>query len=238
IKDAEAKIHPLVGFKNHVSELYDEYRENNVFLDKLKQLEEKNIANFRRCRGDGNCFYRAFSYRFFEYFLTNATEQEHQDAIKLLENVKAWLKKIGYQEFAFEDFYDMTMEYFQNCRGIVESELVRIFQEDGTSNAIVVFFRLVVSSFLQTHADDYLPFVDGYETMDVFCQAQVEAFGRDADQIHIIALSNALDVKVKVAYLDASDSKISFHEFGPENSKSLCEITLLYRPGHYDLLYQ
>lgn len=66
---------------------------------------------------------------------------------------------------------------------------------------------------------------------------------RESDNIHITALSQATGVPVRVIYMDHSEkSSLTIHEFGGSETSSSDEfqpmITLLYRPGHYDLLYK
>lgn len=56
---------------------------------------------------------------------------------------------------------------------------------------------------------------------------------RESDHIHIIAISTALNVSISVAYVDRGD-EMTYHNF-PEESNP--QIHLLYRPGHYDILY-
>lgn len=57
---------------------------------------------------------------------------------------------------------------------------------------------------------------------------------QESDHIHITALTTFLGARVRVAYMDQSGEKIVFHDF-PDG----CEpcLHLLYRPGHYDILY-
>lgn len=76
--------------------------------------------------------------------------------------------------------------------------------------------------------------------------------GEESDHVHITALSDALGVPIRVVYLDRSscDSagvSVNHHDFIPAvgglpNASGSTEtvspfITLLYRPGHYDILY-
>lgn len=78
--------------------------------------------------------------------------------------------------------------------------------------------------------------------------------GEESDHVHITALSDALGVPIRVVYLDRSslDSggiSVNHHDFSPAaaaadlpNTSGSSEtvspfITLLYRPGHYDILY-
>ena len=59
---------------------------------------------------------------------------------------------------------------------------------------------------------------------------------RESDHIHIIALTNAINVPVGIIYLDRTtgQDKATQHNF-PEDSEP--NITILYRPGHYDVIY-
>ena len=60
--------------------------------------------------------------------------------------------------------------------------------------------------------------------------------GKESDHIHIIALTSATQVPVCIMYMDRNDSpKVVAHNF-PEDSDP--KIYLLYRPGHYDILYK
>ena len=60
--------------------------------------------------------------------------------------------------------------------------------------------------------------------------------GKESDHIHIIALTSALNVPVRIEYMDRGDSgTVNHHDF-PESSDP--RLTLLYKPGHYDILYK
>ena len=60
---------------------------------------------------------------------------------------------------------------------------------------------------------------------------------KESDHIHIIALSNALETTIQVEYMDRSGSedKLNHHLFPDDGSQP--SVFLLYRPGHYDILY-
>lgn len=58
---------------------------------------------------------------------------------------------------------------------------------------------------------------------------------KESDHIHIIALSAALNVGVRVEYMDRGEgAEVIAHDF-PEGCQP--RVHLLYRPGHYDILY-
>lgn len=79
-----------------------------------------------------------------------------------------------------------------------------------------------------------------------FCKTSVEPMGEESDHVHIIALSDTLGVPIRVVYLDRSSCDsgnlaVNHHDFVPsgEDSEMSAEpvVTMLYRPGHYDILY-
>lgn len=57
----------------------------------------------------------------------------------------------------------------------------------------------------------------------------------ESDHLHITALTTALGVTVRVQYMDRGEGgRVNHHDF-PEGTKP--SIYILYRPGHYDILY-
>lgn len=74
--------------------------------------------------------------------------------------------------------------------------------------------------------------------------------GEESDHVHIIALSDALGVPIRIVYLDSSvgdggkNVEVNSHDFTPSESplpdreKMKPLVVLLYRPGHYDILYE
>ena len=62
---------------------------------------------------------------------------------------------------------------------------------------------------------------------------------RESDHMHAIALGSALNVGIRVVYLDRGEASTSppEHDF-PEIEHGCPSVYLLYRPGHYDILYK
>lgn len=68
-----------------------------------------------------------------------------------------------------------------------------------------------------------------------FCHQEVEPMYKESDHIHIIAACAALNTGVRVVYMDRGNNKsVTEHDF-PEGCTPA--VHLLYRPGHYDILY-
>ncbi|TRZ04766.1 hypothetical protein HGM15179_022341, partial [Zosterops borbonicus] len=65
---------------------------------------------------------------------------------------------------------------------------------------------------------------------------EVEPMCKESDHIHIIALARALHVSILVEYMDRGEGGATNPHVFPEGSQP--RVCLLYRPGHYDILYK
>ena len=64
---------------------------------------------------------------------------------------------------------------------------------------------------------------------------EVEPMYHESDHIHISALTAAVGVNIRVQYMDRGEGgRVNHHDF-PEGTEP--RIHILYRPGHYDILY-
>ncbi|ORX50463.1 cysteine proteinase [Hesseltinella vesiculosa] len=186
-------------------------------------------------------WHAAFGFAWFESLLHDPIRYQ-TDLARLKETPKL-LERAGFQSLAYEDFYEVTLEQFERIPSYADDPdmLLVNFQSEEISNAIVMHLRFLASAFLRLHANDYEPFlVAEMISMDEFCAMHVEAFGRESDHLQIIALSKALNVPTQVVYLDGSqDDHAAVHEFWPDEDIKIDRppFRLLYRPGHYDILY-
>lgn len=261
IRAEEAEKIPFIGDKEPLATLANEYRSGSpILLEKIKFLGEKYAA-IRRTRGDGNCFFRSFMFSYLEHIL-DSQDQAEVDRIKNnVENCRKTLQSLGYADFTFEDFFSLFLEQLDNVlqgdeTSISLDELVQRSRDQSVSDYVVMFFRFVTSGEIRKRAEFFEPFILGLTngTVEQFCKSSVEPMGEESDHVHITALSDALGVPVRVVYLDRSscDSggvSVNHHDFIPApgdsaNHSGSCfktkidpMITLLYRPGHYDILY-
>ncbi|KAI8850556.1 peptidase C65 Otubain-domain-containing protein [Chytridium lagenaria] len=226
---------PLVGALTDLTHLRLEYATGSpIFQRKIETLATTHPC-MRSIKKDGNCFYELSALRFamlWRGMMGKAT--------------RGLLKEGGYDPIVSEDFY----EPFREAVGVGEGaeryeeaaeKLVEMFRTEYTSDTIVCYMRLVTAALLKTNRDLYEAFIlDSYPSLDAFIASQVEPMNIESDQIHIVAMSNALKINIKVADLDATDTDLNFHEFSPMDPVVGVEvptITLLYRPGHYDIVY-
>uniref|UniRef100_A0A1B6DY32 Ubiquitin thioesterase n=1 Tax=Clastoptera arizonana TaxID=38151 RepID=A0A1B6DY32_9HEMI len=224
----------LVGKKECLTKLECEYICDEIYLQKVRDLSNK-YSSVRKIRPDGNCFFRAFAYAYFERLLGNKDEYQrfHELALKSKDKLIA----LGFPQFTLEDFHDTFMEIVDLlAKGVpAENELHKLFNDQGYSDYAVVYLRLITSGRIQEDADFYRCFIEGDRSISDFCHQEVEPMFKESDHIHIIALSSALNIGVRVRYMDRGEgSQVIAHDF-PEGVTPA--IHLLYRPGHYDILY-
>ncbi|KAF9162862.1 hypothetical protein DFQ26_003147 [Actinomortierella ambigua] len=229
IKDEEANAHPLVDEAIGMEELLKEYENGNPSFN----LEDTH-DRMRRSRGD------ALAFAWFERILLAPAKPElHQKALETMRESVNLLISAGFESMAYEDFYQVCIETLEALPTMVPEQLLKIFQTDELSNSIVMHFRLVASAYLKLHEAEYAPFLDFGQTMSDYCSMHVEAMGRESEEMMLIAMSKALHISVEVAYLSANDSEeVNFLPFLPDNPVYMPPLVLLYRPGHYDILYR
>uniref|UniRef100_A0A4D5R974 Ubiquitin thioesterase n=1 Tax=Scolopendra viridis TaxID=118503 RepID=A0A4D5R974_SCOVI len=231
-----AETTPLISDRHEISSLQKEYADDDtVYLEKLKDLKNK-YRSIRRTRGDGNCFFRAFAFAYLECLLDD--KQEFNRFKELISNMKDDLVSLGFSQFTIEDFHDTFMEVVEKVGNQISVEdLLGVFNDQNLSDYLVVYMRLITSGQLQKNSSFFASFVEGERSMKEFCHQEVEPMYKESDHIHIIALTTSLNVGVRIQYMDRGEGgKVNAHDF-PEPTAHP-KVHLLYRPGHYDILYE
>lgn len=80
----------------------------DFFVAYLQQIQNKGYNHIRRTRPDGNCFYRAFAYSYFDSLLNSGSKDEFNRFRVIAEKSKELLKDAGFPEFTTEDFYEVV----------------------------------------------------------------------------------------------------------------------------------
>ncbi|KAJ7584868.1 cysteine proteinase [Mycena floridula] len=251
--DSSTVDRPLINEIAPMSALREEY-ENGApsFVQQIDWLFSQGYTSIRRTRGDGDCFYRSVAFSYVERLLhAPDLPLATVSAISSLESTLPLLEEAGFEKMVYEDFYDVLVGLLQNIiepqdkgKALDVHSLLQAFQSPEISNSIVVYLRLLTSAQLRHDPDEYAPFLfhpELGEPMDVrpFCEAFVEAVGKEADHVQMIALSRALQININVAYLDGRggpDGQVNFVEFRHAPDSGAEPLVLLYRPGHYDIL--
>eukprot|EP00884_Botryococcus_braunii_P008440 jgi/Botrbrau1/17598/Bobra.0166s0037.3 len=259
VREEQAERLALVGDVESLDSLAKEYEHGSqVFLLKIRDLEAK-YASIRRARGDGNCFFRSFIFAYIENLVKSNDIQERERLVSCLESWNEKLTEGGFDPVVFED-------HLQDLIGLLNTvgaedalsiaSLENTMRDEMPSNLIVMLLRILTSCELQRRKDFFLNFVlgyhDGVESVEQFCRKLVEPMGEESDHMHIVALTEALAVPLRVMYLDghmneaaggmdgegaASTNAIDFVPDECGSTNRVPRVHLLYRPGHYDILY-
>eukprot|EP00890_Picochlorum_soloecismus_P003342 jgi/Picsp_1/4008/NSC_01520-R1_ubiquitin thioesterase otubain-like protein len=261
IRDQQARNKPLVGDLEDIGALMEEYsRGSDVFKTKIADLST-GYAKIRRARGDGNCFFRSFIFSYIENMVLKNDYKERDRIMEKMVWLQTRLKSVGYEELVLEG----PMELLLGLLGSIGNEsepltlelLEKNMRSDDISNYIVFLMRIITSAEIKLNSEFFAPFIMGITDMSVeeFCTKCVDPMGEESDHIQLVALTNALQIPVRVIYLDNSASpigqmesnthlpslKADTHDFTPSNNGEASindiQIHLLYRPGHYDILY-
>jgi ubiquitin thioesterase protein OTUB1 len=98
---------------------------------------------------------------------------------------------------------------------------------------------------MKTRSGEYAPWLLG-KTVDQFCDESILPVLAEIEDISLSALKDVLlsptGIALEVLYLDRSEgSEVTMHRYDPVNPAggiTIGTVRLLYRPGHYDILYK
>jgi ubiquitin thioesterase protein OTUB1 len=210
----------------------------------------KKYRSCRRVRGDGNCFFRCFMFRLAEICFDDKIQLK-----RIQEFMKASMTELllpaAYEKVAVETFYEMVCEFWTEELPVLESkqQLDVIFNDFGSSEHLVWFARLLAGAYLKRNEERFEPFLPApYTSVQAYVSSEVEPQGKECEELEINALCDVLAWPVVVEYISAKTHTTS--TFGPPITTTATTTTtttgggggptpicLLYRPGHYDILY-
>ena len=230
---------PLVSEELSIKVLLDDYKSNAEYSTSIKQITDK-YKYIRKVRRDGNCFYRSFIYRIFEYISLKNNKNLYDHVVKKISEAKDLIIRNGYDWAFIEEFYNNFYSQFHQCFNSLQNKgvsardyLDALFSDKEMGNYLIYFIRFCIAAFLKENSFLYEVYVDG--PFGNWITAEVEAIDHEADQIQIMACVNYFDIGVKIEYLHPNKNEVmKFPEDKPDDQ---IFITVLFTPGHYDLLY-
>ena len=230
---------PLISEKLNIQILLDDYKSNEEYSNSIKIITKK-YKYIRKVRRDGNCFYRSFIYRLFEYICMNNDIVLYNQMLRKIEESKDLTKNNGYDWILVEDFYNVFYGEFCSCFNCVSSNgisvrdyLDNLFMDKDKCNYLIYFIRFCIASYLKQHHILYEVYVEG--PFENWIHTEVEAIDHEADQIQIMACVNYFDIAVKIEYLNPHKNEVV--KFPEDKKDEDIFIVVLFTPGHYDILY-
>ncbi|KAE9414624.1 hypothetical protein Angca_007794 [Angiostrongylus cantonensis] len=237
--EQEQKKTPLVGDRVPFEVVVMEYDpvESSEYYTKAKDLLE-TYSDIRIIRRDGNCFYRAVLVAQIELMLKDPDECTRFEKV-----CKCWqdrLIKLGYPDFTTTDFCEVFYKWMGPIwsRQVGSKSIFQDLNDDNEANYLIIFLRLITAGYLKEHSEEYAPFIEDISLSD-YCASEIESMWKDADHLAVTGLVNAIGQSIRVQYMDqnAAPNGGLYYDFPPDQ-KEVPRITLLYRPGHYDLIYR
>ncbi|KAF8470219.1 peptidase C65 Otubain-domain-containing protein [Kalaharituber pfeilii] len=235
----------LIGDLKSTKEIALEYANADPVYVKKTQALYPTYTHYRKIRGDGNCAWRAIAFGYFELLLRSGNYDLIKREWSRLISLQNVLKQVGFAEYVYEDFATETFHLFDMLSKLValepaegNTQLVKTFNE-GT-DSIIAFFKFLTSAWIKKSPAEYEAYL--VDSVPNYCAMTIERFAVELDHVGVKALIDCLivpaDLRVEISYLDRSaGTEVNVHHFSGENTYGPT-LRLLYRPGHYDIIYK
>ncbi|KFY04040.1 hypothetical protein V490_00010 [Pseudogymnoascus sp. VKM F-3557] len=228
-----------------------------VYVAKIAKLPQI-YSHYRGVLGDGNCGWRAIGYSYFETLQKlgskDQLEKEIARMVSLSNFIETWC---GYQGWPFEDMREEVLNLLRDLAATVhlrspsdeDSIILQRFNNEEVSNAIIYFFRLLASAWLKANSVAYKDFIPDGLGVDSYSKSLIEPAKTENKHLGMTLLIDVLmkpvGIAIEIVYLDRSEgTDVINHIIRAEDESGIPIyagvplIHLLYRPGHYDILYK
>ncbi|KAF2146228.1 uncharacterized protein K452DRAFT_220097 [Aplosporella prunicola CBS 121167] len=241
---------PLVGPRQSTAAITTEYANGDpVYRAKTQNLPYK-YSHYRTCRGDGHCGWRAIAFGYFEALLRLGDSNKFFEEQARLGSLANILNQVGFPQDVYEDFAEETFSLLRKLVNVPsgdEAQLLAAFNDEMVSQSIITHLKLLTSAWIQTHPADFAPFLLDQDIRS-YCSTHIEAAVCEIEHVGVNALFNVLlkpaGLALEILYLDRSAGEegntFRYDVIGHDGLTILDPptIRLLYRPGHYDILYK
>ncbi|KFY08697.1 hypothetical protein V492_05993 [Pseudogymnoascus sp. VKM F-4246] len=249
---------PLVGPKKSSHAITEEYaKADPVYVAKTAKLPQ-TYSHYRPVLGDGNCGWRAIGYSYFETLQKLGSKDQLEEEIARMMSLTSFIETwCGYQEWLFEDMREEVLSLLRDLAATIhvappsdaDSIILQRFNDDEVSNAIIYYFRLLASAWLKANAVTYRDFIPDGLGVDNYSKNMIEPAKTEIEHLGMTLLIDVLmkpvGIAVEIVYLDRSEgTDVNSHiiqaedESGTPIHAGAPIVHLLYRPGHYDILYK
>ncbi|KAF2397511.1 cysteine proteinase [Trichodelitschia bisporula] len=239
---------PLVSERVSSSAITTEYANADpVYQAKTATLPQK-YAQYRTCRGDGHCGWRAVAFSYFETLQRMGNPHKFLEEETRLKSLRNILNDAGFQEHLYEDFAEDMFDLLRETAAANDggASLLQTFNDPHRSMSVITYLKLLTSAWIQKHPDQFQPFL--HQPVKAYCQSHIEPAICEIEHVGMDALVNVLvkpaGIAVEILYLDRTPgTEVNTYRFDPvdHNNAALPNpptFRLLYRPGHYDILYK
>jgi ubiquitin thioesterase protein OTUB1 len=163
----------------------------------------------------------------------------------------------GLKEWIFEDMREEVLALLKDISDTIHlgpqadatSLVLERFNDSDRSGPIIYYFRLLASAWLRSRAGEYQGFIPDGMGVEEYCKDVLEPSNSEIEHLGMTFLIDVLlkpvGFAVEIVYLDRSEgNQVNTHliqdmdDAGNPTNPDGPLIYLLYRPGHYDILYK
>ncbi|KAF7013462.1 hypothetical protein CFC21_027545 [Triticum aestivum] len=218
-----------LGCQEPLLDLVEDYPDNDIFQEIIKVLCQRYL-HFRRTRGDGNYFYRAF---FFSYLENLGQMQDSQaEVTRLMEHVA--VSRENFCRLKWDKAYFLNPEeYFSSvvselnhlvnsvANGLSSDELYKRSLEEMMPLRIISLLRLLAETEIRTREADYKSFIPGNMNIHQYCYKEVRPLDVKPTMLAMRALTYALGIPLRLEILGralmAGDLQVKRLDFFPRS---------------------
>ncbi|KAJ5192458.1 Ovarian tumor otubain [Penicillium cf. viridicatum] len=236
---------PLVSTKQSSHSIALDYSNADPTLATKTNALAITHPECRIMKGDGNCGWRAVAFGYFETLFALRDTLRIEAEIRRMKSLTTLLERIGLSDSIYEIFVDATEDVLNRTQTAIqngaqdESFLVEAFNEGYCSDAIITHFRILTSAWMKLNPNRYQAFLP--MPLNQYCSSRIDPVKTEIDEVGLQALIDGViegsGFGVEILYLDRSEGDVVTPHQLSSNSPNGATIRLLYRPGHYDLLY-
>ncbi|KFY15618.1 hypothetical protein V491_05618 [Pseudogymnoascus sp. VKM F-3775] len=249
---------PLVGPKKSSHAITEEYaKADPIYVTKTAKLPQ-TYSHYRPVLGDGNCGWRALGYSYFETLQKLGNKDQLEEEIARMMSLTSFIQTwCGYDEWLFEDMREEVLSLLTDIATTIhvgptsdaDSIILQRFNDEEISNAIIYYFRLLASAWLKANEAAYRDFIPDGLGVAAYRKNTIEPAKSEIEHLGMTLLIDVLmkpvGIAVEIVYLDRSEgTNVNSHiiqaedENGTPIHAGAPMVHLLYRPGHYDMLYK
>lgn len=251
--EGNAIVPPDVGERAPLGSLPPPAGAGGALWDAKLRWLERTYGSMSSVRGDGNCFYRALWIGLMERLraLDDGAAREAYWQLQLPETCTRFAPHLPEAQRA--RFAELGARFAERTRhlsepsAVDEGALLKAARQTAETAPLLEWLRLLASACMQGDRQTYEHVAPEGMSLEAFCAREVEAMGIEADEPQVQALASALDLRVRVEYLDGSPHhrhvicgpECLRAEAGQAHSGASWRelaVCLLFRPGHYDVL--
>ena len=222
-----------------------QFPEAGVFRAKVAHLAQ-HYGQVVFVRRDGNCFLRAFAAGLLLH-LRRADEKEKERLTSLFKSTLTFCVANGYEEFIVEDFVEAFQEMMVAALKADSDDAVLEIMRGPESEYAVMLFRCVIGASMRHKSEFFHSFLpENIGSVEEYIKEEVDPMNHESEETGILALADYTGYALKIENLDltlpkgasADDAVIptNSHTFPLEPLNPTVACTLLFRPGHFDLL--